>query len=620
VGKISFFEGFTPLFCINKNKMDGRIMRLTGRFARWLIKSINNISIKRKLITMYVLCVLIPILAVNTIFYLSVSNSVKEKELTVLKQSVDRIGTNFATSIEQCMRVYSTINSDNKINLMLDTIYEDPESYSSVYNENIKDAVGKYISVYNQLLQIDIFTKNNSIIDSSYFHVLDKGVLESKWYNKFSKSNSNTLIYAYIDDNPQSYYKDKRFLSVICKPYSYNSSFSANKIIKIDIRLNSLIDIINREKTEGTIYLVSDSNNIILSNNPSVYNNDKEFIDFNRSLHSSKDVVITKTFEQNGYLRGWKIIGVFPEKSIATSLKDSKISVTIVALISLVVATLVLFVISNSIKNRLEIVSRHLKGVAKENLDIIQYETGEDEIGELIRQYNKSTTRIKNLIEEVYESEIAKTKAELRALQSQVNPHFLYNTLNTLRLRSVLKGETETAEIIKYMAKLFRRLLAWEDDLVTVKEELALTKDFLEIQKYRYGNKLDYRINVEDSLMECKVPKMCIQTLVENSSVHGIERIEGEGMISIDIHMSEGKLHCIVSDNGIGIEEDRLEAVNNMLKQGKSIGDSYGTSNIYRRLKLYFGEEIDFNIHSELNKGTRVMFAVPINDKTKEAI
>jgi two-component system sensor histidine kinase YesM len=601
--------------------MDGSIMRLAGRFTKWLIKSINNVSIKRKLITMYVLCVLIPILAVNTIFYRSVSSSVKEKELTVLKQSVDRIGTNFVTSIEQCMRVYSTINSDNKINSLLDTIYESPEAYSSAYHEYVKDAVGRFISVYNQILQIDIFTKNNSIIDSSYFHVLDKDVLDSKWYNKFSQSGSNTLIYAYIDDSRQGYSsRDRRYLSVICKPYSYNASFSGNKIVKIDVVPNSLIDVINREKTDGIIYVVNDSNQIVLSNRTSIYNNDKEFIYFNNSLYSSHDIVITKDFEPNGYLKGWKIIGVFPEKSIAPSLNSSKISVIIVAFISIAVATLVLFVIANSIKDRLEIVSRHLRGVAKENLDIIQYETGEDEIGELIRQYNKSTIRIKNLIEEVYESEIAKTKAELKALQSQVNPHFLYNTLNTVRLRSVLKGETETAEIIKNMAKLFRSLLAWDDDLVTVKEELAITKDFLEIQKYRYGNKLDYKINVEDSLMEYKLPKMCVQTLVENSSVHGIERIEGEGMISVDIYMQEGKLHCIVTDNGIGIESDRLEAINNMLKQGKSIADSYGTSNIYRRLKLYFGEEVDFYIDSELNKGTRVMFAVPINNKTKGAI
>jgi two-component system sensor histidine kinase YesM len=588
-------------------------MKLAGRFAKWLIKVINNISIKRKLIVMYVLCVLIPILAVNTFFYLTVSSSVKEKELTVLKQSIDRIGINFATSIEQCMRVYSTINSDNKINSVLDTIYEDPVSYSTAYTEYVKDAVGKFISVYNQILQIDIYTKNDSIIDSGYFHVLNKDVIETEWYKEFYDSGSNTFIYAYIDNSHQIWSsRDKRYLSVICKPYSYNSAFSRNKIVKIDIRPNSLIEIIEREKTDGTIFVVNGNNEIVLSNKSSIYNNDKEFIDFNDSLYSQEDIVITKEFEANGYLSGWKIIGVFPKKSIADSLNSSKISVIIVAFISLVVASLVLLVISNSIKNRLEIMSRHLKGVAKENLDIIQYETGEDEIGELIKQYNKSTIRIKNLIEEVYESEIAKTKAELRALQSQVNPHFLYNTLNTVRLRSVLKGETETAEIIKYMAKLFRRLLAWDDDVVTVKEELALTRDFLEIQKYRYGNKLDYKINVDDSLMGYKLPKMCVQTLVENSSVHGIERTEGEGMIAVDMYIEDDKLHCIVSDNGIGIESDRLEAINEALKQGKSIGGSYGTSNIYRRLKLYFGEEVDFNIDSVFNNGTKVRFSVPI--------
>jgi two-component system sensor histidine kinase YesM len=259
----------------------------------------------------------------------------------------------------------------------------------------------------------------------------------------------------------------------------------------------------------------------------------------------------------------------------------------------------------------------HLKGVSKDNMDVINFEPGDDEIGRLIKEYNKSTIRVKNLIEEAYESEIARTKAELRALQSQVNPHFLYNTLNTVRLRSVLKEETETAEIIKYMAKLFRRLLTWEDDLVTIREEIELTRDFLEIQKYRYGEKLNFIIDTDESILNYKLPKMCIQTLVENSSVHGIERIDGNGLIKVNISVLEDKLVCIVWDNGIGIEKDKLEAMREMLRQGKALDGSYGTSNIYKRLKIYFGETVSFNIFSELNNGTTVKFSIPISKLAK---
>lgn len=511
------------------------------------------------------------------------------------------------------MRVYITINSDSKLNSMLDTIYNNQESYFDAYHQYMKDTVGKFLSVYSQLQHIDIYTENKSIIDSSYFHVLDNSVLESKWYKRFKEMGSNTFIYAYIEENFKSYSQDKRYLSVINKPYSYNSSYSGNKIIKIDIRLNSLREIIDREKNDGFIYVVDNNNNIVFSNNPESYNNIDEFLNFNSSFYSDKDIVITKDFEQNSYLKGWRVVAVFPEKSVAISVKSSKKSVIIVASITLAVATLVIFVISNSIKSRLELVSRHLKGVSKKNFDIIQYDTGEDEIGELIKEYNNSTIKIKNLIEVVYESEIAKAKAELRALQSQVNPHFLYNTLNTVRLRSVLKGELETAEIIKYMAKLFRRLLNWEEDLATIKEEIEFTRDFLEIQKYRYGDKLDYQINVDESLLNYKIPKMCIQTLVENSSVHGIEKIDGKGMISVNISIFEDKLLCTVTDNGIGIEKDKLDIIKDMLRQGKSMDGSYGISNIYKRLKLYFGAKVSFNIESVLNEGTTVQFTIPIN-------
>jgi two-component system, sensor histidine kinase YesM len=591
-------------------------MKYIAMKFRKLIVSINNVTIKRKLIYMYIFCVLIPIVAINSIFYLIISRNVKEQALTTLNESMNRIKISYTTEIEQCMQVYRTVSLDSKLENALSTQYKDVQGFYEAYQNYMQDAVAKFQPVYGQIRDIGIYTKNSTIIDGGNYHYLNLNVLGSQWYNRLQSTSQNVIIYPYMETYNDTTSLDTRYLSVIGKLYDYKYENYLDKILKIDLKVDSLLDAINIEKMDGLIYLVDDNNRIIFSNNREIYYS-KDFKNFTKDYYSAKDIVITSDFEQNGNMPRWKLIGVFPEKSIMKTMGNSRDMVIAVALCSLILASLIILIISSSIKDRLEIVSRHLKDISNKKFNVIDISTGEDEIGTLIKEFNNSTTQIKNLIEVVYETEIEKTKAELGALQSQVNPHMLYNILNTVRLRSVLKGETETAEIIKYMAKLFRRFLSWEEDLITIKEEIELTRDFLEIQKYRFGEKLNYRIDVDEGLMEYKVPKMCIQTLAENSSVHGIENIDYPGFINVDVILNEDKLIFSVSDNGIGIDKENLEQIKKALKTGKSMNGSYGIANVYKRLKLYFGDKVVFNINSELNKGTIVAIAISLDNLTK---
>lgn len=577
-----------------------------------LIGSINNISLKRKLIFLYIFCVFIPIVSINTIFYFVISHNVSKQVLTLLDESMERIKIGFTTNIEQCMQVIRTINLDSKLENALDSKYRDIEDYYDVYLNYTKEAVDKFLPIYSQIQKISIYTENNTIINGGNYYFLNSDIINSDWYKKLQSSRQNTVIYPYIESDKNNLLAYGRYLSVIRRLYDYKSINYTNKIIKIDIRLNSFLDVVNKENTKGIIYLIDDSNRIMFSNNQDIYNNYNEFKVFTDSYYTSKDIVISKNFAINSYMSGWKLIGVFPKNDIKKAMGSNKSIVIAVALFSLIISTLIILVISSSIKNRLEIVSKHLKYISDKKFNVIDIDAGEDEIGTLIKEFNNSTIKIKNLIEVVYEAEIQKTKAEIMALQSQVNPHFLYNTLNTVRLRSVLKGELETAEIIKYMSKLFRRFLSFKEDLITIREEIELTKDFLEIQKYRYGDKLNYVINVDENALCYKIPKMCIQTLVENSSVHGIEMIDGIGVINISIKFNEDELFCKIIDNGIGIEKEKLQQIQEALKKEKLINGSYGIVNIYKRLKLYFGEEVKFTINSKLNKGTEVELRIPI--------
>jgi len=178
-------------------------------------------------------------------------------------------------------------------------------------------------------------------------------------------------------------------------------------------------------------------------------------------------------------------------------------------------------------------------------------------------------------------------------------------------MRSLIKQEAETAKIIRNMAKIFRKSLSWERDWVTVREELELIHCFLEIQKYRFGDKLDYRIEVDEAAYELYLPKMTILPFVENASIHGIEPLKENGRIELRITATGTRLSAVVKDNGIGIEEQRLADIRRSLENEETMGDHIGIRNVYYRLRLHDRERLLFQLTSVRHEGTAVRIAIP---------
>ena len=180
--------------------------------------------------------------------------------------------------------------------------------------------------------------------------------------------------------------------------------------------------------------------------------------------------------------------------------------------------------------------SEHVNSLDQKDCQQYTGPQGNDEIGILIKAFNKMVVKIRSLIHDVYEAKLEqsrikleKKQAELNALQSQMNPHFLYNTLEAIRMRSVEKGEKETAEMIKRLTRSFRRMSRFQQEWVTVEEEIGYIKDFLTIQQYRFGAEFQYTMEIDPAVLGCKIPKLVIQPFVENACLHGIEGTDRVG-------------------------------------------------------------------------------------------
>jgi len=237
-----------------------------------------------------------------------------------------------------------------------------------------------------------------------------------------------------------------------------------------------------------------------------------------------------------------------------------------------------------------------------------------DELDEISASFNRMCEELTQYINQVYVSEIKMKHAELVAFQAQINPHFLYNTLEAIRMRALTKGAVDVGEMIYVLGSLFRYAVK-PDTVVTLEDEAEYCRQYLELYKVRYRDKIDYRISIDEAVKNARLFKLLLQPLVENAIVHGIKPSKSGNMIRIRAYPEEdGKAVAIeVENNGKGMKPERLQAVREMLAGAGSLGasESLGIRNVHERVRLSFGEAYGLDIRSSPGEGTLVRIRIP---------
>ena len=247
-------------------------------------------------------------------------------------------------------------------------------------------------------------------------------------------------------------------------------------------------------------------------------------------------------------------------------------------------------------------------------------EDSHDEIVQLDSMFTKMMQQIDDLVDQVKSDEIRirdevinRQQAELTYLQQQINPHYLFNTLEAIRMNLIIKNDYENASIIKMFADSFRRYMDTGNKETTLLEELSFVDKYIAIQNYRLGNKIRYNLDAKESLMNVRILKLLIQPLIENSVTHGLEDLQ-EGRIDVSVHRDDRHLIITVSDSGVGMTAEKLEELRNYVYR-KDTERAVGLQNVYKRLKLYYGDNADLIIESELHRGSTVTILIPLEKR-----
>ena len=308
---------------------------------------------------------------------------------------------------------------------------------------------------------------------------------------------------------------------------------------------------------------------------------------------------------------GWLLISTINVaqlwKNIGIALVSVLITFGIVLLVSLIIMRYAARVMVKPTKKLVDSMTAYQEG----NFDSRFKVESQDEISQIGMVYNQMADKVQNLIEKNYTLEIANREAEIEFLKMQINPHFLYNCLDTISWLGFSNGNSEITNLAVALGKFLRASIKRED-YYTIKQEMEVVDNYLFIQKYRFGDKIEIRHNIPDEVLNFYIPSFIIQPVIENSIVHGLEEQIEKGILWINIQLCDNKyLQFNLTDNGKGMDEEQLKQVirNYSDKNKKS---SIGLSNVYRRLNLLYGEACEFHVTSVAGEGTEVTFRIPV--------
>ncbi|MDK2903159.1 MAG: two-component system, sensor histidine kinase YesM [Clostridiales bacterium] len=589
-------------------------------------KVLSNFSISQKMILIFIGCVILPLFVQNMFYYSTTEKNIQNQIMQRLTQALSEKANKIDGCISGAISLSFRYSMNEELYRFLDTDYSDSLNYFTGYQSYIKNLLLPDLAYDRQISQLILYSDNPTILNGALvkrleswnFDTLGENLVDYSLNDLTQSPNGPKLRVALIPSKPEI--SSDRSLNII-RPMNYYKKYSKyQKVIRVDINLSYISSMINETSLFDNIILVDSDNRILASAN--TYREAGEYDIFSEDK-LKRGIVVLKQPLSNVPL---SLYGYYDTSIISKEFVKMRLKIITVTVSSILMAFFCIFIVASNITRRTKLVVNLSESIAKGNfIQISNNKMGSDEIGILAESINQMSLQLQTLINEKYNARLVKAhldretaQAKLLALQSQVNPHFMFNVLECIRLKATAKNETETARIIMYVSKMFRYLINWDDDIITLSDEIKFLEEFLYVQKYRFEDEFEYSVEIDDAARTCLLPKLIIQPIVENACVHGIESISQNKKIEILIKVIDTQISISVSDNGMGIDEPRLSEIKNMLEGGQKLIDSVGLYNVYQRLYLYYGNNFSIDVQSKKGIGTKFNITIPIRYSKEE--
>jgi two-component system sensor histidine kinase YesM len=584
--------------------------------GRKLISKLDDLSVRRKIVLSYALGFLLPLLLVSTVTWTILWRQAERSDRQQAASVLDLTRGQLASSLSASTSLADLLSNDTLISTALDDFRIDRLGHLLQYRLEMRYYLGSYVTAYPQVQQVEFYTTNPAILQGGSILLLDEDVKNEPWIRELDETRRQTISASHID---ASLITPRRSFSLVRRMSSGGITRpGVESIMKIDLSLSHLTEVIRQSAAFGTVYLVDDANRIIAANVP-IPGEPDVFPTIDGSIENPElPIALTLQMQPDGPFDNLRLVGHFPARASSSLGVHLTWVAVATAIVSVLIASLIQFAIGYSLSRRLQVLTRKIESTTRDHFPTVHDNPGRDEVGTLIVAYNRMTRTIDRLMKEVYEEgltvnrlAVEKRHAELEALFSKIDPHFLSNSLNTIRMRSLSRGERETADALKALARLFDYLTAWQDEVILVRNEVEFIRGFLSLQRYRFGNDYGYEVEVDPAALDVPLPRMMVQPLVENASTHGVESMRTRGFIHVGFRKQGERLEVTVKDNGRGMDSQTLREVQVRLNERSLNGESIGMQNVYNRLHLLFGEDAFFHLDSKTGEGTTVTISFP---------
>ncbi|MFP3126566.1 histidine kinase [Ectobacillus funiculus] len=417
--------------------------------------------------------------------------------------------------------------------------------------------------------------------------------------------------------------------------YFYKSNKEVITIGRNLIDISNLNSLNSNANVIGTLFITADTKvftdllkDVQLSKNDQIYiydENGDTLFTLNQkagedSPISSKDKHTSVIERDIPFING-KVVLVDSKTDLIQQITRIKASVMLVIIICILSLIILSMAVSRMFSKPILLIMKQMKKVESGNLDVRVNIKSKDEVGKLAQGFNQMIERLKSFINEAYIAEIKQKQTELNALKSQIRPHYLYNTLEVVRMKAVYNDDNEVADMIHVLSNQMKYVIDYGEEIVTIDTELSHLDDYFKLIKVRFEDKVDLKIHIGSEVsLDWGIHKLSIQPLVENAIQHGIKPKIGNGLVELTINkMDNDSLVIIVSDDGVGMNEQRVNEINQRLSEGYiSTNRSVGMWNVNERIKTLAGNEYGLTISSKINVGTSVRMVIPIVREVQE--
>lgn len=588
---------------------------------RFIEGFLNKISLIQKIFILFFGCVIIPLFLQNIFYFTQVSKGLQAEISSQLTLTLDSIGNKLDASFYDALSLTVRYYNDARIYRCLDGHYDRDMAYLNQYLDNVEPMILNDLPFHMQLDEIVFYTDNPTIFNGAMvrklipFEPVNLGELihEGSIIPLSGQKGPVSLRIGLRYIPYEKYYQ--RMLAITRGLSSYRELNVYQKMVRVDLNSTYYTSLLSDTSLFANLLVVDEENRVLFCAN--TFRQSGTFDRFDpQSLGSG--IILLRRELKNLPLT---LYGYYDTNIITAQFQRSFTGTLAISGVGIAIAVFFLLIIGHSLTKRTNAIVAKAAQIAQGDFaqdTVYLAQAGGDEMVYIERNIEKMGQQLQIYIENEYKAKLARselekeiTQAKLQALQSQVNPHFLFNALESIRLNALDKGRDETVRMIKDMSKMFRYLVDWQGDMVVLEQELAFLGRFLEIQQYRFGNEFHYTIQVQEEAKACLLPKLILQPLVENACVHGVEATSNVKHIAITVAIVMGALVMQVSDNGGGMPPARLAQLQHMLGGGEKCGDSVGLYNVYQRLWLQYHGGFDFDIDSQQGQGTVCTVRIP---------